>query len=278
MKELYRVNEDLKKIHEHLKLTDTSTAKLVFCERMDENSLGWNLSRHSHNYMELIYILDGNMQVDTPGKKISKGFYNLIVYPRALMHQEFVNMQEHQEILCLGIQAQCETRLETSFEISDDDGSIRWLMEQIYLENNKQLSDYEDVLQAYIAALYIKMQRSFENIERERPDFIGRCMSYIRDHLLEELTVERIAAALYISPSHLSRSFRKRIGMTPLNYIRNCRVNLARNALITSGDNIEEIALRIGFQDSKYFSRVFKKETGLSPREYRQKYVNNPKE
>lgn len=273
MKGLYGFHEDFQKIYEHLKATDTSTAKLVFCERMDEKSCVWNLNRHSHNYMELIYILDGKMQIDVPGKKFSKGFYNLIVYPRSVVHQEIVDMQDHQEILCLGIKAQSETKLETSFEISDDDGSIRWLMEQIFREEKQQQSDCERVLQAYIAVLYIKMQRYFENTEQLRLDFVGRCISYIRDHLPEELTVEQLAAAVFVSPSHLTRSFRQRIGMPPLSYIRSCRVNLARHALIATDDNIEEIAISVGFRDPKYFSRVFRMETGLCPREYRQKYT-----
>lgn len=272
MKESYGFHEDFQKIYKHLRTTDTTTAKLVFSERMDEKSCVWNLNRHCHNYMELIYIIDGKMQIDVPGKKLSKGFYNLIVYPKSVMHQEFVNMQDHQEIVCLGIEAQSETKLETSFEISDNDGTIRWLMEQIYLESKQEYNERESILRAYITALYIKMSRYFENADSLRLDFVGRCMSYIHDHILEDLTVEQLAAAVFVSPSHLARSFRQRTGMPPLSYIRSCRVNLARHALITTDENIEEIAVSAGFRDPKYFSRVFKMETGLCPREYRQEY------
>lgn len=267
--------DDYLRIREYLENTTFGATRLVFCERIDEKSHVWNFNRHCHDYTEFIYILDGNMQIDVPGKKLSKGFYNLVVYPKNVLHQELVNMQEHQAILCIGVATVGGDDLRTAFEIADDDGAFRWLMEQIYLENQQRKTGNETVINAYITALYIKMQRYFEDTTQRQHDFVSRCICYINDHILEDLNIEQLSAVAYVSPSHLTRSFRQKVGCSPLNYIRACRINIARHELIASPDNIEEVALRAGFHDPKYFSRVFKLETGLSPREYRLSHAEN---
>ena len=74
MKGLYGFHEDFQKIYEHLKATDTSTAKLVFCERMDEKSCVWNLNRHSHNYMELTIFLTAKCRSMCPARSSARDF------------------------------------------------------------------------------------------------------------------------------------------------------------------------------------------------------------
>lgn len=260
-------------IYEHLKRTDVDTAELVYCERMDEKNQHWNFERHCHDYMELIYIIDGNMRIDVPGKTIQRGLYNLVVYPKGVKHQEVINVQGRQKILCLGIKANCETTLRTSFEIEDNDGSIRWLMDQICLEYETSDDEGEELIHLYISALYSKMCRYFGNKRQLRPDYVERAVAYIYDHIQDILSVEQLASAVYISPSHLSRLFRQKLGMSPMSYVNVCRINLAKHTMKATEDGIEEIALRVGFKDPKYFSRVFKNETGMSPRQYRSSVI-----
>lgn len=256
-------------IYDHLNKMNVESAELVFCERIDEKSHDWNFDRHRHDYIELIYIIDGNMRIDVPGKTIQKGLYNLIVYPKGVMHQEVLNLHEKQKILCLGIQVKSETSLKTSFEIEDNDGSIRWLMDQICLEHDNGDEGGKVLIRLYISALFAKMRRYFGNKRQMRPDYVERSVTYIYDHIQENLSVEQLASAVYISPSHLTRLFREKLGMSPMNYVNVCRINLAKHAMNATTDGIEEIALKVGFKDPKYFSRVFKNETGMSPKGYR---------
>ncbi|MFN2243397.1 MAG: helix-turn-helix transcriptional regulator, partial [Anaerolineae bacterium] len=64
--------------------------------------------------------------------------------------------------------------------------------------------------------------------------------------------------------------FRKELGVTPIAYLNRYRVHQAKQLLSDTSKSITEIALEVGFSDSGYFSRVFRREVGLSPEAYRQ--------
>jgi len=92
----------------------------------------------------------------------------------------------------------------------------------------------------------------------------------MRRRFREELSVEAIAEEAGQSPSHLSRLFRQELGLSILDFLTRLRMDEAKRLLL--GDvhrNIGQIAEAAGYRDPNYFSRVFRRETGLSPREYR---------
>lgn len=278
MKTTRQAEEEYGKAYAYLTTVETETAQLVFCERFDEKSHIWNFNRHSHDFTEFIYILDGSMQIDVPDKKLVKRFYDLVVYPKNVPHQEVINIQEHQQIICIGIATSEKCELETALEIDDRDGTFRWLMEQIYREHESRDIGYEQVIRNHISTLYVLMCRYFADSRTRQHDFVSRCICYIHDHILENLTIEQLSAVTYVSPSHLTRTFRKRTGYSPLAYIRACRLNIALHELISTKDSIEEVAIRSGFHDAKYFSRFFKAETGMTPREFRRRNANDQDE
>ena len=74
-----------------------------------------------------------------------------------------------------------------------------------------------------------------------------------------------------MSKSTLNRIFKKTTGESPVDYLVNLRINKAYSLMKNSGLQISEVAYQTGFTDSNYFTRQFKKNTGLSPREYRKK-------
>ncbi|HOF94007.1 MAG TPA: AraC family transcriptional regulator [Clostridia bacterium] len=266
------LNNDYKLILEHLSSTDISKAKMVFCEKITETSSIWNFNRHSHDFTEYIFILDGKMRIDVPGKKITKAQYDLIVYPKGVRHQEYVNMLERQQIICIGISAPCTIPLKTSYEMCDNNGVIRWLFEQIYLEHTKHALKGEEIIHTYIMAFFLHMQRYFADSESRQQNFIGRCTCYIHDHIKENISVEKLSKIAYVSPSHLARSFKKTLGVSPLQYIKACRIEIAKRLLVSTNTYIGDIAALAGFNDAKYFYRVFKAQTKMTPREYRNYY------
>lgn len=101
-------------------------------------------------------------------------------------------------------------------------------------------------------------------------------LKYIDDHLCEPLTLEQIEKEFFISHTHLSRIFRHEYGASPYQYIILQRINLARSMLANTDLSISDIAMRLGFSDAHYFSYTFKKETGSTPRQYRN--ANKPAE
>lgn len=266
--------DDNKQILDHLNSTEIDSTRLVFCEKFNEKSNIWNFNRHSHDFTEYIFILDGKLRIDVPGKKITKVLYDLVVYPKGVRHQEHVNLLEHQEIICIGISASSSFPLKTSYEMSDNNGVIRWLFEQIYLEHLNTAPYSEQIIQSYIKAFYCYMKRHYMDTGKRQQDFISRCTCYILDHIKENLTIERLSAIAYVSPSHLTRTFKARLGVSPLQYIKACRLEIAKRMLVSTDTSIQDISFSSGFNDTKYFYRVFKAQTKMTPREYRDKYHN----
>ncbi|REC95067.1 AraC family transcriptional regulator [Kushneria indalinina] len=101
-----------------------------------------------------------------------------------------------------------------------------------------------------------------------RPDaLLRRACDYIRAHLEEELSLERISAAAHLSRYHFLRLFRAQFGMTPHQYVISCRIDAARGAL-EAGATPGEAALRYGFADHSHFNRRFKRIHGVTPFHY----------
>lgn len=92
---------------------------------------------------------------------------------------------------------------------------------------------------------------------------------YIDQHYREDLSLKELAALVYFSPSHLSRTFNKECGMTINAYINRQRVAEAVRTLKTTGLSVQEIAQRCGFSNVSHFNRVFKEVTGRSPMQLR---------
>ena len=97
-------------------------------------------------------------------------------------------------------------------------------------------------------------------------------IKYIHSHLSESLSLETIAENLHISPSHLSRTFRKSYSEPLTEYINKTRIEKAKEYLINPGTLSYEVAGLVGYNDPTYFSSIFKKYTGTSPTEFKHQY------
>ncbi|MCM3748813.1 AraC family transcriptional regulator [Paenibacillus pasadenensis] len=96
---------------------------------------------------------------------------------------------------------------------------------------------------------------------------------YVEAHLQESLSVNDMAAALHLHPNYFISYFKKQFGMPPAKYVNRKRMDKARLLLASTSLSIKEIAERAGFPDTQHFAKSFRKETGLSPTEYRAAYA-----
>jgi len=100
---------------------------------------------------------------------------------------------------------------------------------------------------------------------------ITKIVSIIKERYDDELSLIYLAKQVHVHPVHLSREFKKQMGCTIGEFQRNIRVNNAIVLLMQSKADIGEIALRCGFTDQSYFTKIFKRLTGGTPIEYRRK-------
>lgn len=101
---------------------------------------------------------------------------------------------------------------------------------------------------------------------------VGQVQLHVRQHLSEDLKVSTLGQLFFLSPNHLSYLFKKETGYTLSDYVENVRMERARALLSMADSTVAEVAMQVGYTDAAYFSRVFKKATGLSPQKYQAIY------
>lgn len=89
------------------------------------------------------------------------------------------------------------------------------------------------------------------------------------------ISVDSLATNLGISPRHFKRRFKNATGDAPLNYLQRIRIEAAKRKLETTMETVDQITWQVGYEDSNSFRRLFKKNTGLSPREYRDRFARS---
>lgn len=110
-------------------------------------------------------------------------------------------------------------------------------------------------------------------LERKMGSAVEQAVSYISTHYAESISLESMAERNHLSPAYFSKLFKTTMGVTFVEYVTRVRMEEAKKRLIESRDSIKEIAWQVGYQDDKHFLKTFKKQVGISPKEYRKLYA-----
>lgn len=126
-----------------------------------------------------------------------------------------------------------------------------------------------------ISNLHISMCKDYtkkmQGISKQKicSKHISECVDYIHDNLHTRITLDSLADRLHLSPSYLSRLFKKETGRSVSDYIQYKKIETAKRMLIYSDYSVSEIAAILAFPSHSYFSELFRKDTKLSPLQYR---------
>ena len=164
---------------------------------------------------------------------------------------------------------------------------IIWdLYGKIEAEYNSNTDEYSrDIMLTHIDSILKYSQRFYKRQFINRTELSGKTVSkfnnalsvYFSKGLLQTKglpTVNAMASQLNLSPRYLSDLLRQETGKTAIELIHIFLVNEAKNLLKGEDQNVSEIAYMLGFENLPYFSRLFKKETGLSPNQFKKQLVN----
>lgn len=104
---------------------------------------------------------------------------------------------------------------------------------------------------------------------------IANCLDYIYDNLHTRITIEALSEHVHLNSSYLSRLFKKEMGTSVTDYIRDKKIETSKNMLIYSDFSIAQIASILAFPSQSYYTKVFHEQTGMTPSHYRTLYFRN---
>ena len=132
--------------------------------------------------------------------------------------------------------------------------------------------EYTSICLAHFLAS-LKYINQFREIKRvKETDVIQKSILYMKDNLENKIMLEDIAENISYSVSHFSTLFSERTSYSPIEYYNQLKVQRACSYLLFSELKLKEIAFRLCYYDPFHFSKAFKREMGITPREYRKKY------
>ena len=174
-----------------------------------------------------------------------------------------------------------------ALHLSPKEEEIIWdLFYRIETEYHNNQDEYsKDIMVAHIDSILKYSQRFYKRQFLNRTAFSGTIISkfsdilksYFANGMLQSRglpTVKYMASELTISPRYLSDLLKQETGKTALEHIHIFLIDEAKNILMSTDNTIAETAYQLGFDNPPYFSRLFKKEVGLTPVEYKDQFKN----
>ncbi|MBS4206581.1 response regulator [Bacillus sp. FJAT-50079] len=143
--------------------------------------------------------------------------------------------------------------------------------QQLYFPLNKEGRLSIDLLEKELVQNCKLFARDLAEELRKNHNIIFDIKRYIDNHFDEHLLLQSIADQFFVSREYISRKFKQEFGLNASNYIENIRIENAKVLLMNSELNISDVAYAVGYQDGRYFSKVFKKAVGVTPMKYKRR-------
>lgn len=146
-----------------------------------------------------------------------------------------------------------------------------------FSQNNLDVTSFDKAaafLYEWIDDLFTKIINQNKPEDRKQ---IQCALNYIEKNCHHGVTLEEVAEHVHLSPHYLSRLFKKELNINFVNYVSERRINLAKEMLEKTDMPVINIALELSFHEPNYFSKVFKKSTGMTPSEYRRQIEDKGK-
>lgn len=154
--------------------------------------------------------------------------------------------------------------------------SVKLLFQDIITELQLKKLHYEDIILGNFYILLSTIHRSFhQTLRPSENDFSIDCLIFeMNSKYMENWTVSSMADFCKLSDSYFSHTFKQRMGVSPMQFLNNLRIEKAKEFLTSNSMSIATVARLVGYEDPLYFSRVFRKSTGIAPHMFYQSIAN----
>ena len=241
----------------------------------------WHSVPHTHKHMELFYIVSGKGQFLIQDQLYPVNVNNLVIINPNVSHTEVSLNAQPLEYIVLGIdgiELAAGENTNSQFSILDylESAEISSCMRNILREMEQKNTGYEDVCQAYMEILIIRLMRNTALAVPSEPQIVSanhQCAAvkrYIDLHFKEPLTLDQLANEAHMNKYYLSHAFKREYGTSPINYMITRRIEESKYLLAETDLSMSQIAQLLGFSSLSYFSQVFRRTQAATPMEYRQ--------
>ena len=256
----------------------TSDCYMIGFKKLRSGIIRYGRTAYDHSNGSMIFVKPRQIFQMKEVELEEKGFMLLI-------HEDYLNGHElHQAVQQYGF---FDYEVNEALHLSPAEETVIWeLHDKIIREYYTNPDEFSrDIILSHIASILKYAQRYYNRqfINRKNlsgktiTSFNGALKSYFDEGKLRDQglpSVKELAERLNISPRYLSDLLKQETGKTAMELIHISLIGEAKNLLYLAENGVAEIAYQLGFENTSYFSRLFKKQTGLTPLAFRKHHLN----
>lgn len=225
-----------------------------------------------------LYCMEGSGTIVVEGKEYVLHANQAFCIPRFKGHRYYASEKDPWSILWVHFKGEdiaqypLESCQKIAFTSQHATNRMQFLFELLIrvLESNYTLGNFIYISQVLGMILAETYYREKHHTTQEQNKHVTNVIRYMYKHLEENMTLEQIAQEFQLSKSYLNAIFQKYTQHAPMDFFISLKMKRACQLLRASDCYIYEVAQRLGYSDQYYFSRIFKKIVGMSPKEYRE--------
>lgn len=255
---------------------------------------------HKHDCFELAYIMEGSaiQTLDGKSESVQKGAYFIIDHGSV---HNYTNCKNLELVNCLFMAEIIDASLTncSSFDqlmqvcmiryykqylgltpvnriFYDEDGKILKILKEMVDEYQNQNIGYQELFRGKLLEILIltmrKVVQQYGNVPIEKitdSSIVREAVRYFEANYQEKALLSNFCKKHHYNTQYMSRLFKKETSLTALEYIQKIRIEKSCDLLVGTSLTIREIAHQTGYEDIKFFNRVFRKMVGMTPSEYR---------
>lgn len=249
----------------------------------------WQSILHSHPFSELFYVVNGQGAFLAEGSEFPVKRNDMVIINPHVQHTEKSLPGAPLDYIVLGIEglsfafekitaarsgesAQAPSGTVSKYNVSKT--NVCTCLNLMLEEVSRQEEDYETVCQNLLEVLLISMLRSGSlSVVPDNSRLLNRECTQIKNYLdanySETITLDSLAALTHMNKYYLAHTFTKYVGLSPINYLLQKRIQEGKSLLESTSYSIAQISDLLGFSSQSYFSQAFRKATGMTPMQYR---------
>ena len=230
---------------------------------------------------QLLYVASGKAHFYIKGQEVIVTAGNMVLYqPKQEMHYEYFG-KDKPEVYWVhftggqvrSILKRHDVPMDNNVFYAGNSPTYGYLFKEMILELQTCRVGYEALLSMYLEQIFVLVQRSpldkssvvISHLQEE----MGIARRYFQEHYNEDINIEEYALSRNMSVSYFLKKFKEVTTKSPMQYILGIRISNAVSLLESTDYNVTEISTIIGYDNPLYFSRIFKKQKGVSPSDYR---------